>query len=111
MTRITLAAILAVFFIVTARAAAAQASGPATLSAGQAGPSFVAAGKNPFKEIFVSRVPSVSAPVVLQTPTVMCGITVFDGDPKVDAGILVAPRRERQVAPKMRIIEPKICRD
>jgi hypothetical protein len=105
-----LAAILAVFFIVTARAAAAQVSGPATVSTRQAGPSFVAAGKNPFKGIFVSR-QSVSAPVVLQTPTVVCGMTVFHGDPKVDAGILAAPRRERQVAPKMRIIEPKICRD
>ena len=111
MTRITLAAILAVFFIVSARAAAAQASGPATLSAPQAGPSFVAAGKDPFKGIFVSRVASVSAPVVLRTPTVVCGMRIVHGDPKVDAGILAAPKRERQIDPKARIIEPKICRD
>jgi hypothetical protein len=110
MTRITLATILAIFFIAGARADAAQASGAATPSTGQAGPSFIAPGKDPFKRIFVSRVASVSAPVVLRTPTVVCGMTILHGDPKVDAGILAAPKRERQVDPKARIIEPTICR-
>jgi len=45
----------------------------------------------------------------VQRPAVVCGMTVVEGDPKIDARIFVpAPRRD--VKPMMRIVSPTMCR-
>jgi hypothetical protein len=44
-----------------------------------------------------------------QGPAVVCGMTVVEGDPKIDARIFVAAPR-RDVKPMMRIVSPTVCR-
>ena len=74
----------------------------------------VAQAKNPYIGIFRNASEPFQAPTVSsrRTPTIVCGTTVFRGDPNIDARIGAAPMLDagsRKPTPKARIIEPKTC--
>ena len=102
---------LALFSALSASGAAAQPSAATpTLRSGAA---FVGTARNPYQDIFgvPGSQPRLQGPAKPEPArSVVCGMTVIKVDPRLDAGIL-APRRPGQsITPKMRIIEPKICR-
>ena len=82
----------------------------------QAPPSLVASGENPYAGIFRNGGQPLQSPMVRSplrsAPTVLCGMTVFRGDPTIDARIFAEPKfdgRGSKPTPKARIIEPKVC--
>jgi hypothetical protein len=112
MTRVMSVATAAVFSGLTAHPAVAQLPKATPPQAQQPGPTFVAPGDKPFKGIFGAPATQLPLQGIAKLPAqyVVCGLTVIRVDPKLDAGMLVRPKPAQTVAPKARIIEPKICR-
>ena len=113
MTRMIPAAIVAVSSVVIAHPALSQSPAAAPPLAAQSAPAFVGPGDKPFQGIFPSpapqpRVQATAKPELRRS--VVCGMTVIQVDPKVDAGMLMQPKPGQTAVPKARIIEPKICR-
>jgi hypothetical protein len=104
-------AMVALFSALSASIAAAQPSAPTpTLRSGTA---FVGTARNPYKDIFgvPGRQPQLQGSAKPEPArSVVCGMTVIKVDPRLDAGIRAQPRLGQSITPKVRIIEPKICR-
>jgi hypothetical protein len=102
---------VALFSAWSASIAAAQSSAATpTLRSATA---LVGTARNPYQGIFdvPGRQPQRQGPAKPEPArSVICGMTVIKGDPRLDAGIAAPPRPGPSITPKMRIIEPKICR-
>ena len=111
MIRAMSVAMVALFSAWSASIAAAQSSAATpTLRSSAA---FVVTGRNPYQNIFGAstrqgQLPGPAKPEPARS--MVCGMTVIKGDPRLDRGILARPRPGPSITPKVRIIEPEICR-
>ena len=105
--------------VVSMIAAAPPADAQGRSHTGQPSPGFVAPGKDPYAGIFRYGAQRLVQPTMEASPlrdtrtTMVCGTTVFHGDPKIDPRIGAAPKlagpASRTPTPKARLIEPKLC--
>ncbi len=110
--RTMLVSIVVLFSALSAHPAVAQSSAAMPSLMRQRGTPFIGTARNPYRGIFdvPGRQPQLQGTATTeQTRSVVCGMTVIQGDPELDARILAQPKPGQSVAPKVRIIEPKTC--